>query len=102
MRWLTAFLLLLLIGLQFRLWVGEGSLAQKVELERAIAEISRENEELKARNEQLAREVEELKSGTRGMEGKARSELGMIKEGETFFQVLEPQPEAKDASKAKP
>ena len=101
-RLLIAVLALFLLGLQYRLWVGEGSLAQKAELQRTIADIQQENASLKERNQQLAREVEELKKGPQGIEGKARADLGMIKEGETFFMVVQPDEEPSSEAQEKP
>ena len=89
MRWLIAGLLLCLVFLQFRLWIGDGSLAEVVQLKRQIEQQTAENAALKERNEQLAREVAELKTGLKTIEARARQEMGMIKEGETFFMVVE-------------
>ncbi len=89
MRWLIGILLLFLILLQYRLWVGEGSMAQKVELEKKLSAQQEENEQLKLRNQLIADEVNNLRNGLEGIEEKARNELGMIKEGETFFMVIE-------------
>ncbi len=89
MRWLIAGLMICLIFLQYRLWVGDGSLAEVVQLERKIELQAAENQRLAERNQQLAREVEELKTGLKSIEARARQEMGMIKEGETFFMVVE-------------
>lgn len=89
MKWLSATLLLLLLGLQYRLWVGEGSYAEVVQLKERIAVQRTENAKLKARNEVLRREVQALRSGTLLIEERARSELGMIKAGETFYLVVD-------------
>ena len=55
-----------------------------------IAEQSEQNQKLQARNEQLKAEVADLKQGLEAIEERARTELGMIKEGETFYQLVEP------------
>ena len=89
MRWLLAILIVLFLALQFRLWFGEGSVAQKVELERAVTEKKVINEKAKARNEQIRREVQGLKNGMKAIEERARNDLGMIKDGETFYIVVE-------------
>lgn len=91
MRWFMVVLLLILIYLQARLWIGEGSLAQKNQIERAIEQQQLENQQLRARNAGLAREVEALKQGSEIIEEKAREDLGMIKGGETFYMVVEEQ-----------
>ena len=89
MRWLTGILILLLIALQYRLWVGGGSLADLHVLKREIALQEAEIKRLSARNQELQAEVEDLKQGLDAVEERARSELGMIKPGETFIQVIE-------------
>ncbi|HEY7771689.1 MAG TPA: septum formation initiator family protein [Marinagarivorans sp.] len=78
-------LTLLLIGSQYRLWVGDGSLAHLVSLKRDIAEQQAAVDTLSERNRVLLAEVAALKQGSRMIEEKARTQLGMIKEGETFF-----------------
>lgn len=92
---LMAFLVLMLIWLQYRLWVGEGSLAEVNSLRREIAAQRAELEQLRGRNATLQAEVEDLRQGLEAIEARARGELGMIKEGETFFQIVRPGPEAK-------
>ena len=92
MRILILVLLLLLGGLQYRLWVGEGSLAEVTALRREIQAQKAEIEKLQARNRRLQAEVEDLRQGLDALEERARSELGMIKEGELFLQLIEPDP----------
>lgn len=89
-RWLIVALIILFIGLQYRLWFGENNLRDiwtlnsKIELQQEI------NQDLNQRNSELEAEVQDLKQGLSALEERARSELGMIKEGETFFQLVEP------------
>ena len=90
MKWLIPLLTVLLIALQVRLWVGEGSIADVVHLKQEIADQQRENEHLKQRNDIIAAEVTALKSGLGAVEERAREDLGMIKPNETFFMVVEP------------
>lgn len=85
--WLFLVLLLLLGGLQYRLWVGNGSLAQVASLTKQIEEQRAENEGLLERNRVLDAEVMELKKGLETVEERARHELGMVKEGETLYQL---------------
>ena len=87
--WLFVVMILLLAGLQYRLWVGDGSLAQVTDLQRQIAEQQGENERLLERNRILEAEVLELKQGMETVEERARHELGMVKEGETLYQLAE-------------
>ena len=83
-------LLALLAWLQYRLWFGEGGQRQVAALQAQVQQQARDNAGLKQRNEALAAEVEDLKSGEAAAEERARSELGMIKPGETFYRVVEP------------
>ena len=87
--WLFVVLILLLAGLQYRLWVGNGSLAQVNSLQQQIAEQQGENERLLERNRILEAEVMELKKGMETVEERARHELGMVKEGETLYLITE-------------
>ncbi len=89
MRWLLFTLLLLLGVLQYRLWFAQGSVAERHRLEILIEEKTRINSELQARNAILEREVMELQSGNKGVEQRAREQLGLVREGETFYQVVE-------------
>lgn len=84
-------LLVALAALQYRLWVGEGSLGEITLLRRQIAEQRAEMERLKERNRALQAEVEDLKSGLDAIEERARTEMGMVKPGEVFFQLVEPE-----------
>ena len=88
-NWLFLILLLLLAGQQYRLWVGNGSLAQVTDLTQQIADQRAENEILLERNRVLDAEVLELKKGMETVEERARHELGMIKEGETLCQLAQ-------------
>lgn len=90
-RWLIVILIALLLGLQYRLWVGEGSFAEVWNLHTALAEQRMENEHLAERNAALEAEVKDLKQGLGAVEERARSELGMIKDDEVFYQIVEPE-----------
>lgn len=89
MKWIVAILILIILGLQYRLWFGEGSLEQVAELEREIEKQKVENAALLERNRLLLSRIEELKQGTEGLEEKARQDMGMVKEGETFYFITE-------------
>ena len=89
MRWLAGILMLLLLGLQYRLWVGDGSLAEVQSLRDEIAAQKAELKEMRTRNQALEAEVHDLQEGLDALEERARSELGMIKQGEMFLQVIE-------------
>jgi len=83
----------LLVLLQYRLWLGDGGIADVRRIGRAVEEQRRTNARLYERNQALKGEVRDLKQGLEAVEERARSELGMIREGETFYQIVEPQRE---------
>ena len=89
MRWLIIILVVLLAGLQWRLWVGEGSLAHRAELNRQLQQQENDNQTLRQRNQLIATDVESLKTNLDAIEEKARADLGMIKQGETFYLVID-------------
>ena len=94
MRGLRIVLLLLLVllgWLQYRLWFGNGGEREVATLDAQVQQQARDNAGLTQRNDALAAEVEDLKSGEAAIEERARSELGMIKPGETFYRVIERQ-----------
>ena len=85
-------LLLALLGwLQYRLWFGNGGEREVAALQAQVRRQARDNTGLRERNAALAAEVQDLKSGEAAVEERARSELGMIKPGETFYRVVEPE-----------
>lgn len=88
MKWFWIVLVSMLLGLQYRLWVGEGSFAELHGLREKMAEQEAQNQQLQERNDKLRAEVADLKQGLEAIEERARSELGMIKEGETFYQLV--------------
>ena len=90
MRWIGWLLFALLLILQYRLWVGDGSLAEVWDLYQQVEMQRDENRKLRERNQALEAEVQDLKQGLEAIEERAREELGMIKEGETFYQIIEP------------
>lgn len=91
---LVLVLIALLAWLQYRLWFGGGGQGEVQALQQQVNQQSRENGGFKQRNEALTAEVEDLKSGEKAVEERARSELGMIRPGETFYRVVEPEPTA--------
>ena len=83
-------IILLLIGhLQYRLWYGDGSIAQIQAYQQQLDILKQEVDEKKTRNEALYAEVLDLRKGQEALEERAREELGMIRENETFFQILD-------------
>ena len=93
MRWLLAILLVLLVVLQYRLWIAEGSLAEQQRLSRQIRQFTEENAQLRERNAVLEREVLELQSGNAGVEQRAREQLNLVRDGETFYQMADDETE---------
>jgi cell division protein FtsB len=89
MRYLFLALLVLLLLLQYRLWVADGGFADVLRLHRDVAEQTVENTRLRERNEALDAEVKDLKQGLEAIEERAREELGMIKQDEIFYQIIE-------------
>jgi cell division protein FtsB len=92
MRWVKLVVLalaMLLAWMQYRLWFGAGGNQQVAVLAERVDQQRRQNEGLAQRNAALAAEVADLKSGEAAIEERARSELGMIKPGETFYRVVD-------------
>jgi cell division protein FtsB len=87
---LSITLVVLIVLIQYPLWLGKGSWFRVWEVDRQIAEQTRKNAQLRTRNALMQAEVRDLKQGLDAIEERARSELGMIKQDEIFFQVLEP------------
>lgn len=97
MRVFTLIFVALIALLQYPLWLGKGSWLRVWDLNRQISQQSEENAALRARNETLDAEVRDLKHGFTAIEERARSELGMVKKDEVFYQVLQ-----SDLEQAKP
>ncbi|MFM9912327.1 MAG: cell division protein FtsB [Methylophilaceae bacterium] len=89
MRWLTLALVVLIASLQYPLWLGKGSWLRVWDVSRQIDTQKDVNTALKARNDGMDAEVRDLKQGYAAIEERARSELGMIKQDEVFYQVME-------------
>jgi cell division protein FtsB len=88
MKVISFILVTLLVLLQYRLWIGNGSLTDVHHLQQAKQEQIKENEQLRERNQALAAEVHDLKHGFEAIEERARSEMGLIKKDETFYHVI--------------
>ena len=89
MKGVVAILVLLLGLLQYKLWVGDGSLSEVWQLKQKINAQETENRALRQRNQQLEADVRDLKEGLDAAEERAREELGMVKRGEVFYLVVE-------------
>ncbi len=88
-RFFIIILIVFFLMIQFDIWFKDDGFYRVKELEQMIGNQVEENKRLKLRNEQLQREIKELKSGTESIEEKARTDLGMIKEGEEFYLIVE-------------
>lgn len=89
MRPIFIILIITLIVLQHKLWLGDGNLIQWVALQKKLATYEQENNKLIARNKALEADIKELKSGDQALEEQARHELGMIKENEDYYQFVD-------------
>ena len=89
MKLVTLILIALIAALQYPLWLGKGSWSRVREIDRQLHDQIQANQKLQARNTALDAEVRNLKQGLEAVEERARSELGMIKQDEIFFQILE-------------
>ncbi len=89
MKILIALMLLIIGSLQYRLWYGDGSVEQNKLYQQRLDALELQLDEKKRRNQALYAEVLELREGDDAIEERARYELGLIKENETFFQVIE-------------
>ena len=88
MKQLILLMIALLAVLQYRLWQGDNNFSEYVVLQTQIEAQQQSNEKLVARNQILKEEIIDLQSGTEAIEERARNELGMVKEGETFYRVI--------------
>lgn len=95
MKWLLSLLIVLLLLLQYKLWVGDGGVPEVLHLEQEVAKQEQHKQQLEERNASLAAEVEDLKQGLDAIEERARSELGMIRKDEQFYQIIQ-SPDADD------
>lgn len=90
MRLIALSFAVLLLLIQYPLWLGKGGWLRVWELDRQVAQVKNNNNKLKERNSKLESEVQDLKTGTDAVEERARFELGMIKKNEIFVQILDP------------
>jgi cell division protein FtsB len=90
MRILTVILGILILLIQYPLWLGKGGWLRAWEVDRQVSVEKAKNTDLERRNGHLAAEVRDLKTGTEAIEERARQELGMVKPDETFYQYVEP------------
>ncbi|HEU0277214.1 MAG TPA: cell division protein FtsB [Rhodanobacteraceae bacterium] len=101
LKWLALILIALLIGLQVKLWLGDGGMHDLRAIRARVSEQQADNGKLKRRNDALRADVEDLKHGQDAVEARARSQLGLIKPGEVFYQIVDLPPGASTASTGK-
>ena len=89
MKLIVAILFVLLMWLQYKLWLGDGGIPEVLELEAEIKTVQSEVNALQERNSALNAEVMDLKKGIEAIEERARSEMGMIKKDEIYYQVID-------------
>ncbi|MDH4018257.1 MAG: cell division protein FtsB [Xanthomonadales bacterium] len=92
MRVVTLILFVILVLLQFKLWLGEGGFREVARLETRVEDQRQLNDDLLQRNAELQAEVEDLRERLDAVEERARNELGLIKPDEQFYQVVPPPP----------
>lgn len=88
MKWLLSLLTVLLLLLQYKLWVGDGSVPEVVHLQQEVEKQQQYKKQLEERNASLDAEVTDLKQGLDAIEERARSELGMFRKDEQFYQII--------------
>ena len=100
MKKLILFLLILVALLQYRLWFSDGGVAELDRLETRLSQLKAQVREREERNASLEADVRDLKEGDDAIEERARQELGMIREGEVFVQIIAPSPQPEDVPPA--
>lgn len=90
MKYVITILIVILLHLQYKLWLSDGGVPEMLKLRHEMSELTEEVNGLRERNRELAAEVADLKKGLDAIEERARSELGMVGKDETFFLVINP------------
>ena len=96
MRWPVFFLFVLVVMLQFPLWLGRGGWLRVWEIDKSLQEQRAHNQRLEQRNARLDADVSDLKSGTDAIEERARYDLGLVRPGEIFVHVPQKPEEPKE------
>jgi len=92
LKWLLSLLTILLLLLQYKLWVGDGGVPSVLQLQQDVQQQQQVTQQLEERNAALEAEVEDLKKGLDAIEERARSELGMVRKDEHFYQIINTPP----------
>ena len=101
MKIIALVLLVLFIWLQYKIWLEDGGIPEVIQLQEEVEQVKTEVEKLQERNSSLDAEVKDLKKGLDAIEERARSEMGMIKEGEVYYQVIKPEENKSSANERK-
>ena len=101
MKIIALVLLILFIWLQYKIWLQDGGLPEVIQLQKEVVQVKTEVEKLQERNASLDAEVKDLKKGLDAIEERARSEMGMIKQGEVYYQVIKPEKDDFSANERK-
>jgi cell division protein FtsB len=88
MKAVSLLLIALLAALQYRLWFGKNSVPQYITMQQEVSEQALQNTSLEQRNNLLKADINDLEIGLEAIEERARNELGLIKQGETFYRIL--------------
>ncbi|MDT8281993.1 MAG: cell division protein FtsB [Gammaproteobacteria bacterium] len=99
MKKIAFVLLALLLWLQYKIWLQDGGIPEVLQLQQELKQVKNEVDKLHERNSSLDAEVIDLKKGLDAIEERARSEMGMIKKGEIYYQVIEPETNDSTADK---
>lgn len=99
MKIIALVLLVLLIWLQYKIWLQDGGIPEIIQLQQEGEQVGQEVKQLQERNQSLDAEVKDLKKGLDAIEERARSEMGMIKEGEIYYQVIEPKDDTQETDR---
>jgi cell division protein FtsB len=89
MKVIALVLLILLVWVQYKIWLQDGGIPEVIQLQQEVEQTRQEVLELQQRNSSLEAEVRDLKTGLEAIEERARSEMGMIREGEVYYQVID-------------
>ena len=86
-------LILLFVLLQYELWFSKGGLRTMLTREHNIAKLQQQNNKLALRNKSVQADIKDLRTGNQAIEERARNELGMVKHGEQFYQIVNKNPQ---------
>ena len=101
MKKIAVVLLVLLIWLQYKIWLQDGGVPEVLQLQQEVDQVKTEVDKLQERNASLDAEVKDLKKGLDAIEERARSEMGMIKKGEVYYQVIDSEKNESSANEDK-